>query len=500
MKEISEGVLLTREEYQEMVSKASSLSKLELDYLYLKNELEQLKRIIFGHKSERYVPANDGQLSLDFGQGLQSTQEPEPQTEEISYSRKKNKPVQQPVRHELPANLPRIEITIEPETDLTGAKRIGEVVTEILEYNPGKLFVKKYIRPKYAMPREEGIKIAPMPVLPVEKSNAGPGLLAHIAVSKFVDHLPFYRQAQIFKRQGIELSESTLNGWFSSTCRLIDSLNDASRVEIQKSPYLMADETPIPVQTQDKPGATHKGYFWAYYSPVSKIVYFDYQKGRGREGPETFLKNYAGTIQTDGYAAYNIFETRPGITLLACMAHARRKFEHALDNDRARAAYALKQFHTLYEIERQCREGGYTHEQRFEIRQKEALPVMQGMDAWLKKEITHTLPKSSIGEAMAYTLSLWQRLKRYLDNGMYEIDNNLIENTIRPIAIGRKNYLFAGSHEGAQRAALIYSFFGTCKQNGVDPYAWLSDVLDRIPSHKANRLSELLPHNWKKNQ
>ena len=262
----------------------------------------------------------------------------------------------------------------------------------------------------------------------------------------------------------------------------------------------MADETPIPVLTQDKPGATHKGYFWAYYSPINKTVCFDYRKGRGREGPEEFLEGYAGALQTDGYAAYNSFETRQGIILLACMAHSRRKFEHALENDRVRANHALKLIQKLYETERICRECDYTQEQRYHQRQEKSLPVMQELEVWLKEQITYTLPKSSIGEAMAYTLNLWPRLKRYLDNGLYEIDNNLIENTIRPIAIGRKNYLFAGSHEAAERAAMIYSFFGTCKQNQVDPYAWLSDVLDRIPSHKANRLSELLPYNWKNNQ
>ncbi len=487
----ADGILLSHKEY-------SNFKQLEADNLYLKNELAQLKRMIFGQKSEKFIPT-DGQLSLNFDN--ETVQVTPSETEEISYTRKKNKPLQEnhPVRQALPTHLPRVEIQLEPTQDVQNAKRIGEVVTEILEYTPGKLFVKKYIRPKYAMPQEEGIVIAPMPVLPIEKGNAGPGLLAHIMVSKFVDHLPFYRQAQIFKRQEVEIAESTINGWFSATCRLIEPLYFKLREEVMQSSYLMADESPIPVLTNDKPGATHKGYFWGYFSPPKNLIFFDYQKGRGREGPETFLKTYRGALQTDGYSAYDIYETRPGITLLACMAHARRKFDHAKDNDPKRAAHALGLFQKLYEIEAIARELSYTNEQRHQLRQEKSKPIMQELEAWLIQESTNVLPRSAIGSAITYTIGLWKRLMRYLDNGMYEIDNNLIENSIRPIALGRKNYLFAGSHEGAERAAMVYSFFGTCKKNQVEPYAWLSDVLDRIPEHKANRLAELLPHNWKQN-
>ena len=270
-----------------------------------------------------------------------------------------------------------------------------------------------------------------------------------------------------------------------------------AKKKILQGDYLMADETPISVLTEDKPGATHKGYHWVYYSPIERMVLFDYRKGRGREGPEELLKDYRGTLQTDGYTAYDSFEHKPGITLLACMAHARRKFDEALKNDKTKAEHVLGLMQQLYQIERQAREENLDYDQRKALRQDKAAPVLQELHAWLKENVIQTLPKSAIGIAITYTLHLWPRLIRYLDDGRYEIDNNWIENSIRPVALGRKNYLFAGSHEGAQRAAIMYSFLGTCKINNIGPLEWLSNVLKRFPDHSIQRLEELLPQNLK---
>ena len=255
----------------------------------------------------------------------------------------------------------------------------------------------------------------------------------------------------------------------------------------------MADETPIPVLTKDKPGSTHKGYHWVYYAPLERRVCFDYRKGRGREGPREFLDGFKGALQTDGYAAYNGFEKQDGVTLLACLAHARRKFEKCKDNDPMRANHALKKIQELYDVEREAREQKFTFEERKELRQKESVPVLTELEKWMKKELIEVLPKIAIGEAIDYTLKLWKRLERYTEDGRWEIDNNKIENSIRPVALGRKNYMFAGSHEGARNAAMIYSFLGTCKINNVEPYAWLKDVLTRIPDHSIQQLEELLP-------
>jgi hypothetical protein len=234
-----------------------------------------------------------------------------------------------------------------------------------------------------------------------------------------------------------------------------------------------------------------------YYSPVERLVLFDYRKGRGREGPEELLKDYRGALQADGYSAYEYFEKQPGITLLACIAHARRKFDESLKNDKTRAEYVLELIQELYAIERQAREGQMDGDQRKVLRQENATVKLEELHRWLNENITQVLPKSAIGQAIAYTLHLWPRLIRYLDDGRYEIDNNLIENSIRPVALGRKNYLFAGSHEGAQRAAMMYSFFATCKINDIEPFEWLTKVLTRIPDHSIQRLEELLPHNLK---
>jgi len=379
--------------------------------------------------------------------------------------------------------------------NLQGAKRIGEVVTEILEYTPGKFYVEKYIRPKYVLPKEEKIVIGELPSFPIPRGNAGPGLLSHLLISKFVDHLPFYRQVQQFKRQDINIAESTITGWHATVCRLLEPLYDTLVQQIQQSNYINADETPIPVQTKDKPGATHKGYHWVYYSPQRKLVCFDYQKSRGRAGPEEFLQSFRGALQTDGYVAYNIYEKKQNITLLACMAHARRKFEQAKNNDPERAEYVLKRMQKLYRVEREAREKELTHDQRKELRIKESLPILEKLEKWMNEQLPEVLPKNDIGKAITYTLRLWKRLIRYVDNGQWEIDNNLVENSIRPVAVGKKNYLFAGSHKAAKQAAMMYSFLGTCKINNVEPYRWLKEVLMRMPDHSIQHLEELLPGN-----
>jgi transposase len=486
------GVFLTHEEYNRFVALENVNQEQNIEIASLKQELAQLKKAIFGSKSERFIQEDPGQLSL--GLDVEKQETPEVEIEELRFKRRKsNRKKESPVRLALPSHLHREEHVIEPDEDVTGAKRIGEVITELLEFTPGKFYVVKYIRPKYALGEDKGIVIGELPSLPIPKGNAGPGLLSHMVISKYVDHLPFYRQAQQFKRQDITIAESTLNGWFSATCQLLEPLYDRLMEKVRMSTYLMADETPIPVLTKDKPGSTHKGYHWVYYSPLDKLVCFDYRKGRGREGPEEFLDGFRGTLQSDGYQAYNEFEKREGITLLACLAHARRKFDQALNNDPERAEYALQQMQALYAIEREAREQELSHDQRKNLRQDKSKPILTELETWLKAQLPDILPQSAIGKAITYTLKLWSRLVLYIEDGRWEIDNNLIENSIRPVALGRKNYLFAGSHEGAQRAAMMYSFLGTCKINDVEPFSWLKDVLSRIQDHSIQKLDELLP-------
>lgn len=479
----AETITISKKEYAEMKSELADL----------KFRLSELNRMIFGAKSERFIAVDPQQMSLF---EIPAEQKTEKAKEQITYTRNKKEDKKQPLRMELPSHLPRKVEVIEPENLPENAKKIGEAITEVLEYEPANLFVRQIVRPKYIISSTDEkteIVIAQLPSLPIAKGNAGYGLISQILVSKFVDHLPFYRQIQIFKRQNVNLAESTINGWFNAGCKLLEPLYEALKQKILNTNYLMADETPISVLTKDKPGSTHKGYHWVYYDPVNKLAVFDYQKTRGREGPDEMLKTFAGHLQTDGYVAYTKLENHENIILLACLAHARRKFEHALNNDYDRATYALKLIHSLYAIEQKARDNELNYQQIKELRQTEAVPVLQDIEIWLKEEIYNVLPQSAIGKAFAYTLNLWDRLKRYTKDGRFQIDNNLIENSIRPIALGRKNYLFAGSHEAAQQAAMMYSFLACCKINNIEPFNWLKNTLTLIQDYPANKIQELLP-------
>lgn len=480
---------------EDFVSKGQ-YDKLFFEYQYVKQQLAELQRMVFGSKSERFVPSDDTQLSL-FGE--ETTPKPQPGMEEISYTRGKRhkKEKGKAVRAKLPPHLPRQEEIIEPDGLEEGSRKIGEEITEILEYNPAKVYVRKIVRPKYAKPGNEGVTVAELPTLPIPKGNAGASMLAFILVSKFIDHLPYYRQIQILQRQGLTLSDSTFNGWFNAATDLLEPLYVHLARQVQGEDYIQADESPIGVQDSHKKGTLHKGYHWIYRSPIKQTVLFKYHHGRGHGAPEAFLGAFSGTLQTDGYIAYDAIARKNKMTHLACMAHARRKFDKALGNDAKRAGFILKKMQLLYDMERNCRERDVGFDIRKRYRQRFAKPILDAIKKWLIQNTAEVLPSSSIGKAIAYTLNLWDRLSSYIDDGRYEIDNNLIENAIRPLALGRKNYLFAGSHDAARRAAMMYSFFATCKVNDVEPLAWLTDVLSRIQDHKANRLSELLPRNWK---
>jgi len=287
----------------EVVSKAE-YDKLLQEYQSLKTQLSELQRMIFGSRSERFVPVTDGQIDLFTGTAL--SEQAKVQKQEISYTRTVGtKKKQKPIRTEIPSHLPRVEEVIEPSEIEPGSKKIGEEITEILEYNPANIYVRRIIRPKYAKPKNTGVVIAPMPSLPIPRSNAGAGMLAQIAVSKFIDHLPFYRQIQIFKRQRLNISPSTIGGWFNATCTLLEPLYDTlERHVLHNSEYLQADESPIGVQDSHKKGSLHQGYMWLFRNPENSLVLFVYNKGRSREAPEKVLENFTGTLQTDGYKVY----------------------------------------------------------------------------------------------------------------------------------------------------------------------------------------------------
>jgi transposase len=480
--------------------KGAALEQTKAEIAFLKAELANLKRMIFGAKSERFIPSvPPSQLGL--GLDLEAMETPAPTQTEVLTAPRKNTittPVekQTPVRAALPAHLQREVIIIEPIENTEGLKKIGEEITEVLEYVEPSLKVLQYRRPKYAKSGGEGILIGTLPSRTIEKGIAGEGLLTRMVIDKYVDHLPLYRQIERFKRLNVAISSSTASDWIASTCKLLEPLFDVLKQQVLSASYLQGDETPIKVLSKDKKGSAHRGYYWVYHDLCEKMALFDYREGRGREGPEEILKNFNGYLQTDGYTAYTNLTTQGKITLLCCWAHARRYFEQALDNDKARAEYALEIIAELYQIERELDQQN-DPEQIVKIREQLSAPLLEKFKAWLIPNGNETLPKSPIGKAINYTLERWDKLIVFLSDPILKPDNNLVENIIRPVALGRKNYLFAGSHEAATRSGMLYSFMATCKLNNINPEIWLKEILTVLPDKRQSELINLLPGNWK---
>ena len=457
----------------------------------LEVQLGQLYKLIQGFKSERFIPEIlEQQLSL-FSENADKTGQVATPKETITYTREKQK---HPGRSSLPEHLPVREVILEPEEDVSALKKIGQEVSETLEYTPASLVKRRTIRPKYARKNEQGVVIAPLPTRPIEKSIAEACLLAYILVSKYVDHLPFYRQIQRFKREfGWEPASSTLSDWMSSCCQLLEPLYNTLKQKILEDGYIQADESPIKVLDSDKKGSTHQGYQWIYHDPLQKLVLFNYRKGRGQHGPKELLDGYKGYVQCDGYSVYDKIGVAPDITMAGCLVHARRKFVDARDQDKARADKALAIFSEIYREERAIKAAAGDAERRKELRLQKVLPLLQQIKTWIQEEQFKVLPKSAMGKAMTYFINQYPKFEVIFEDGRIELDNNLIENAIRPLALGRKNFLFAGSHKAAQDAAMLYSFFGSCKMQGINPQQWLEETLKKLPDHNIQKLEELLP-------
>lgn len=472
---------------------------LEAKYNALQHELAQLKRMIFGSRKERFVPAEaPNQLDLDFGQLSEVGTAPK-EKESIAYERNKKK---HPGRTVLPDNIPTEDIIIEPSEDTTNLVCIGEEVTEAVDYRPGILLKRRYIRRKYAQRNPAGeqatVIIGEIPERPIPKGIAEAGLLAYILVSKFVDHLPFYRQIEIFKRQyGWSIHKSTINDWFAACCSLLEPLYKSLHRLVLESDYLQADESPIKVLDEDKPGSTHQGYQWVVRNPLNGLVLFRYRKGRGADGIKELLADYQGYLQCDGYKAYDSLAKKGHVNLISCMAHIRRKFHEARDHHPEYANHALTQIGLLYDVERYCRNENLDASQRQKLRLTRSMNIYTSLRGWVEERYKTNLHKGAIGSALHYAHNQLPRLEPYLHDGRLEIDNNLTENSIRPLALGRKNYLFAGNHEGAQRAAMMYSFFASCKHLDINPFDWLTHTLQHIGTHPVNQLEMLLPHLYK---
>lgn len=474
--------------------------RLEEKLARLCDELRYLRRTLFGRSSER-IHSDPNQLAFDFYAALAGSLgdagEKSPSGTGMPH-RKPSSPGRRPVRKPLPDYLERRSEVIEPENLPEGARYIGKETTEILEYIPGILYVREIVRKKYALKDGGGIIVGSLPGnIPLPKSNAGSSLLAHLLVSKYQDHQPYYRQIEMLKRQGVQFAASTVNRWNSAAIDLLRPLYDCLKKEVLHGDYIQVDESVIPVLDKDKPGAARKGYHWVVRAPGKDRLFFHYDKGsRARHVITELLGDFKGTIQSDGYSAYDIYSGKKGVSLLGCWAHARRKFEQAQGNDPPRAKYALEQIGKLYGIERFAHDKCLDKEQLERLRADKSVPLLEALKTWLQENHPKVLPSSKIGKAISYALSIYDRLCRYVSDGRFRIDNNLAENAVRPLALGRKNYLFCSNHQSAERTAVIYSLLGTCRICGVNSVIWLTDVLDRIQEHSILRLGELLPGKW----
>jgi transposase len=491
--------------YQELYyEERAERIKLQQSVDKLQHQLDQLLRLFSGSKSERFIPKEliSGQLDLGLMQDV-IVEIPSTPPSVVSLSQADQAATEKrKIKHfAVPESLIEVVQEIHPENLPEGSKCIGQEVSYRLECSPQRLYAKKIIRYKYLLPTaadqpdlNSKIITAALPDDVFNNCMAGPSLLATLVTEKYTDHLPVYRQMIRFERAGIKLAHATLIDWINKTAKLLWLLYEALKLETISSHYVKMDETGMPVMDKDKQGKTHKGFFWAVQAPEKRLVFFEYQPGRSKEVPKAMLKGFKGYLQSDGYEAYASLASGE-ITLLCCAAHSRRYFEQALDNDPARAQYVMSLFQTLYDIERTHKQD--TPGERHAARQQKAKPIWDTFAAYLTDQAPQLKEGSAIHKAFAYTMKRFKRLTKYLDDGLLDIDNNSIENSIRAIALGRRNFMFSGSHEGAARSAMLYSLTGTCKMNGINPLEYLTDVLKRINTYPKDQINDLLPNNWK---
>lgn len=484
------------------ISDINKLSRQELteSYLELFDQLTQLKRLVYGPRTERHI-SQPIELPNLFDQHVLTIDVSEPEKEKISYERTKSQKGKHKGRQLLSqcGHLPVETIELPMPQDVSGMSRIGECIQEKLAFKPGKLYVKHYVRPKYIDPTDGKIIIAEPVAEPIAKCEADISLINFILVSKFVYHLPEYRIIEILKNAGLKIPSSTMNGWTHGTINTLIQLSKHLLVQLKSSGYTQVDETRIRVQDGERQNSTHLGYMWNYYSPEQKIVVVNYEQNRGREGPANILKGYTGYIQTDGYEVYkSIAKANPDIIHVGCMAHLRRYFKDALDNYKEKAGFILEQIQLLYDIEQSLRDDNATIAERLAARKTLALPILKHIHLKIQEYALTAIPKSTLGKAVTYGLNNWPAIEKYITNGRLEIDNNLIENKIRPIALGRKNFIFIGSHDAAERIAVIYTIMGTCKANDVNPSDYLDWLLPKINDAKITKLHLYTPMAYKK--
>ncbi len=483
---------------------ASALSHLVIAQMARIEQLEfqiaKLKRAQFGTKSEK-LPVNEAQLALCLSGSVIEAQ-PIAQTEPSEAS--KEKPVRaQRKSRALPAHLRREVKTHLPEHTKCPCcdgelRRLGEDASEMLEYMPASFFVIRHVRPKMSCRKCSCVVQAPAPDRVIDRGLPGPGLLAHVVTAKFCDHQPLYRQSQIFAREGVELDRSILARWVGEAAALLAPVAEVLRRYVLATDKLHGDDTPLPVLAPGT-GKTKTGRFWTYVrdnrpagDKTAPAVWFAYSPNRKGEHPQRHLAKFEGILQADAFAGFNKLYEGGAIQEAPCMAHIRRKFFDLMKaHNSLIATEAVHRIAALYLIEKEIK--GRSADERRAARTARARPLFDDMRRWLEQALTQLTPKSETAAAIHYALQLWDALARYLDDGRIEIDNLIAERALRPVAIGRRNYLFAGSDKGGERAAILYGLIGTARLNGLDPEAYLRYVLARVSEHPINRIEELLP-------
>ena len=498
--------------------KDAEISQKNAEIKKLSDTLLWLRRKVFGKMSEKNLPLDPDQLLLFEQEHLTDEERARLDKEVEAAEQQMTKTITvkvKPSRRDLDTTgLPTEVIDIYPDgtTDENGKFKdeyveIGTDESSRLEHIAAKTYIKKTVIHKVMLksdsnnktPEDRRIICARLPLAPVNRCMAGASVLADIIIGKFMYHLPFYRQIQQYKESGITISDSTMGGWYEAAVEKLKLLYDILRQHILQSEYIQIDESVLPVIDSEKHKA-RKGYEWCVRDAIRGAVMFYYDRGsRGGKVAREILGAYKGAVQCDGYDAYDQFEKNDNITVYGCWAHARRKFVDALNENNRLATEALCFIRKIYKVESDANKAGLNADERKEQRLKISYPTIRLFETWMKETYLKVLPNSKMGDAIEYTYSLLPRLSRYVNDGRINIDNNLIENAIRPLALGRKNYLFCGNDASAYRAAIVYSLISTCKAADVDPRTWMEDVLRKIPYYQRDQrdLAELLPFNWK---
>lgn len=471
-------------------------------------ELAELKRQLFGEKTEKLTPEEESQLAEVAADLQEQAQRDPPASDGVLEAEPEEQDPPKRTRrrrHPLPEHLERLKVILEPEA-LTPCAQcgkspicIGEETSEELEYVPAKLVVRQTVRRKYACPCGcGGVAIAPLPPRLLPQSKLGVGLAVHLLLSRFDDHVAYYTLERIFQeRHGVIIPRQQMVQWVAHIAFLLQPLYRLMFEEMKKSGYLQVDETPVKILDPEVKGKCARGFLWFYAVPGAD-VYLDFQNTRGRKAPHAQLGNFVGTIQTDAYEVYDsLKKVIADLVRIGCAAHSRRKFHRALKDGDRRAIWFIGKFRQLYRIERETK--ALTPENRHQIRQQRAVPIWELIRQKARELQPQLLPQSSLGKAVSYFLNEYEPLIGYLQSGSFQIDNNLVENSIRGPAVGRRRWLFIGHPDAGWRSAVIYSFIVSCRRRGINPQTYLTDVLQRLPSMNIMQIAELLPARWKPN-